>query len=82
MSAAGHQWKRMKRAESEHMMLRIVGPDSFTVTGDSGNSHVIDTVGTEAVHCTCPDYEHNCSGQEKCKHMIAYEEWEVDEVVV
>jgi len=72
---------RRKRAESEHMTLRVIGPNAFTVTGDSGNAHIIDTKGVDATHCTCPDYEHNLSGDERCKHMIAYEEWKIDEVV-
>jgi len=76
------QTRRLERARSEHMTLRLVGPNSFTVTGNSGTAHVIDTSGCEATYCTCPDYEHNLTGDEKCKHMIAYEEWEIDEVQV
>lgn len=82
MELAKHQADRLERAKSEHMTLRIVGPNSFTVTGDSGNAHVIDTKGVVTTHCTCPDYENNCSGDEKCKHQIAYEEWVIDEVIV
>lgn len=74
--------RRLERARNEHMTLRPIGPNSFTVTGDSGESHVIDTSGCDATYCTCPDYEHNLSGDERCKHMIAYEEWEIDEVTV
>ena len=74
--------ERLERARSEHMTLRLVGPNSFTVTGDSGTAHVIDTKGCDATFCTCPDYEQNLSGDEKCKHMLAYEEWEVNEVKV
>lgn len=73
--------KRHARAKEEHMTLRAIGPNSFTVTGDSGNSHVIDTDGVDATFCTCPDKEHNLSGNERCKHMIAYEEWLIDEVI-
>ena len=76
------QTRRLERARNEHMTLRLVGPNSFTVTGDSGTAHVIDTSGCEATYCTCPDYQHNLSGDEKCKHMLAYEEWEVNEVKV
>lgn len=74
--------KKLQRARDEHIKLKIIGPNAFVVKGDSGQSHVIDTKGVEALYCTCPDYEHNCGKGEKCKHMIAYEEWEVDEVIV
>ena len=74
--------KRRQRARNEHMTLTPIGPNSFGVTGDSGETHVIDTEGCEATFCTCPDKEHNLSGDERCKHMLAYEQWEINEVKV
>lgn len=74
--------RRLERASNEHMTLTPIGPNSFGVTGDSGSTHVIDTKGVEATFCTCPDYEHNLSGDERCKHMLAYEAWEINEVKV
>ena len=74
--------KRAARAASENVTMTIVGPDTFAMEGDSGNAHLVETSGSEATHCTCPDYEHNLTGDQKCKHMIAYEECEYDEVEV
>jgi len=71
---------RLGRAVNEHMTLRVIGPNQFTVTGDSGVSHVIETDGVDALSCTCPDHKYNLSAGQKCKHMIAYEDWYVNDV--
>lgn len=69
------QSRRMKRALNEDWAVAVSGPNSFVFSGDSGKAHVVRTDGTEAVECSCPDHEHNLSKGQKCKHMMAYEEW-------
>lgn len=67
--------KRAARAKSTEWKLAVAGPNSFAIRGEnSDNAHILRTRGTDAVECSCPDYQ-NRPGIEKCKHAIAYEEW-------
>lgn len=70
---------REGRARSEHMTMQFTDDgDVLVVTGDSGNPHALQTAGMRAVSCSCPDHQNRGS---RCKHMIAWEEWLVDEVL-
>ena len=68
---------RRQRAENETMTLIMVGETHAMIRGDSGKSHPIQTDGVDATACACKDYTYNTN---RCKHMIAYEEWLIDSV--
>lgn len=70
---------RLQRSESEHMTVQMTGEESAVVVqGDSGHQHVVTTDGSDAVACTCADFEHNLNQSGKCKHMLAWDEWTLD----
>lgn len=74
--------KRLKRAKETHWLLAVTGPNEFAIRGkNSENAHLIMTKGVDALECSCPDYRHTVAPNGKCKHMIAYEEWFINEVV-
>lgn len=75
--------RRLERARNTTWKAAIAGPNTFAIRGENSDSaHLIETEGTDALRCSCPDYEHNVGPDGKCKHMIAYEEWNIDEVMV
>lgn len=69
---------RTARAEEEHMTLYALYGDEFVIEGDSGNRHVLNTSGSTALECSCGDHQNRSV---RCKHMAAYEEWLIDEVI-
>jgi len=73
--------KRARRARETYWMMAVTGPNQFAIRGRDSDAHLIETSGMEAIRCSCPDYEHNVGPDGMCKHMIAYEEWEIDEVM-
>lgn len=68
---------RTARAQEEDMTYMIVGDNDHIMQGSNGNNYILDVDGTSAVSCTCPDHQQR---DVRCKHMAAYEDWEVDEV--
>lgn len=68
---------RVARARDEYMTVFIVGSDTVVVEGDSGERHILDTVGSRTRDCSCPDSQKR---RAKCKHREAWERWLVDEV--
>jgi hypothetical protein len=70
---------RRERAKREHMTYYVIGADQHVIEGDSGTRHVLDVDGTEALSCSCPDHQNR---HRSCKHMIAYQEWYIDSVVM
>lgn len=71
---------RFYRAQSQEMELTIIENDDMAIrSGGSDETHVLHTEGSEAISCTCPDYE-NRNPDGGCKHMIAWENWFIDEV--
>lgn len=69
--------ERTQRARDEWMELHVVD-DQLGIQSESGDLHLLSTNGTTAEGCTCPDHQHRGV---RCKHMIAYEDWEIDAVV-
>ena len=68
---------RAKRARDQWMELHVVD-DQLGMASEGGDLHLLSTDGTDADGCTCPDHQHRGV---RCKHMIAYEDWEIDAVV-
>lgn len=66
---------RAERAKEETMTLTGCEGDMFAISGDSGNVHVVETSGSTAKWCSCPDHQNR---KVRCKHMAAYENWEFD----
>lgn len=74
--------KRLERARNTSWKAAVAGPNSFAIRGaDSDSAHLVETSGTDALRCSCPDFKHNLGAGGKCKHMLAYEEWNIDEVM-
>lgn len=65
--------KRAQRARDQHVTLVGVVEDDYVFDfGGSDETHVVNTSGTDAEMCTCPDYQQRGV---RCKHCAAYEDF-------
>lgn len=71
---------RSKRAQSEEMSATVISSNEIAVNSEnSDESHIVETRGSEAVSCTCPDFRFS-RPKDGCKHMRAWEDWAIDVV--
>lgn len=72
---------RSERAARKDVTMIQTDANDTVIKADGGGAHMIETDGSDAVSCSCPDWEHR-EPDGGCYHMIAYGEWEIDRVIV
>lgn len=75
--------KREKRARERYLRLVYINETETVVQkrispGEWGDAHKLETDGSDAVDCSCPDSQIRGS---KCYHQIAWEDWTFDKIV-
>lgn len=80
--------KREKNARDRYIRLVYISEtdkvvqkkvnDGTKIEPEWGDAHKLETRGSEATDCTCPDSRFRNA---KCYHQIAWEDWTFDEVV-
>lgn len=79
MSVVGASSGVQDRASEDRATLTYTEDNTMLVRLGDGDPHVLETSGAEAVDCSCKHREFNDT---PCSHMVAYEDWEIDEVVL
>lgn len=68
---------RVERSEDEHVTIIFTEDNDLLVRTDDGPSHVIGYRGGYQEMCTCEDNRYR---EGSCKHQIAWERWNIDEI--